>query len=249
MRHAHMLAILAFMPLGNFGNAYASRVTDAEMASLPVYCADRYKGRNLDHWEQMLGSGFAHTHHYCNALNFLNRYYRSRNQQDKKFNLTNAMTNLDYMVTHTSPSFSLMPEIYASRGLTFSLMNRSGDAIADLNKAIELNPRQPKAFNTLADMYIGMKQRGKALEVISQGLRHNPDASSLKRRYADLGGKLPYPIPAQQPQIEVEAPNIPNTAADRPTPPDKAPVASPEVESEQPKIGSPSNPYCRFCPE
>lgn len=251
MRNAYLFAVLMFLSFGIVGNTYATfRVTEAEMANLPQYCADRYKGRNSDQWEQTLGRDFGHTHHYCNALNFLNRYYRARTLQDKKYNLNNAMTNLNYMVTHASPSYSLMPEIYASRGLTFSLMNSPGQAIEDLIKAIKLDPRQSNAFNTLANIYIGIKQRDKALEVVTEGLRHNPDAKNLQSRYTELGGKLPYPSPPIPELVSTPVkPPIEETSAPTVLVPAKQVVETPTLESSQPSIGSPKNPYCRFCPD
>lgn len=233
--------------------------SEAEFNSLPPYCAAKLKSRigSADYasWEKILGKDFVHTHHYCFALNYINRYYRSRSRQDKTFNLQSALNNLDYMVTHAAPGYSLMPEIYQNRGLVYSLMGRNGEAVRDMRKAIELNPRQVKAYNVLADFYSGSKQANKALETVTEGLRHNPGTRSLQRRYTELGGKLPYPEPVQaMPEaappegaagdVVATPPIEAATAASRDEP---AAAASGQVPA--PAIGSPSNPYCRFCPD
>lgn len=224
------------------------KVTDAEIASLPIFCAARYKGSasEYDTWIQRLGSDFAHTHHYCNGLNFINRYYRSRSQQDKVYNLDNARGNLEYMVTHADPAYSLMPDVYFNLGVVSSLRNQPAQAITHFNKAIQLNPRQPRAYSALADFYAKNKQTAKALEIVTEGLRYNPDTKSLQRRYTELGGKLPYPK-LIEPAPVVEAQAVKQEEPTQPTA--NAPAPAPVEPITEPKIGSPTNPYCRFCPD
>lgn len=232
--------------------------SDAEMASLPPYCKARMKSGqgspDYRMWEQTLGRDFLHTHHYCAGINFINRYYRARSQRDKTFNLNNALESLSYMVEHASPSYSLMPDVYLNRGLTYSLMKRPGAAMTDMQKAIELNPRLVKAYNVLADYYVSTKRQSKALETVVAGVRHNPDARSLQRRYQELGGKLPYPSPIDPPQVEAPtvkaAEDIPPPAQPTDEPAAEAAATAASVpETSAPRIGSPGNPYCRFCPE
>lgn len=231
-------------------------VTDAEIANLPTFCAARYKGgADYRHWLQIMGKDFGHTHHYCNALNFINRYYRSRSPQDKSFNLNNALNNLNYMVAHASPTYSLMPDVYLNLGVVYSLMNKPAESITHFNKAVELDPRQPRAYGALADYYVKSKQNVKALEIVSTGLRYNPNMKSLQRRYTELGGKLPYPAPIDPAPVEAQEVKLDGAVAGTPANPD-VPIAdtpatvTPAAESiAPPKIGSPTNPYCRFCPD
>ncbi|MFZ3174917.1 MAG: tetratricopeptide repeat protein [Thiobacillus sp.] len=231
--------------------------TDTEMASLPPFCKARFNEGSPEYkyWMSALGKDYGHTHHYCAGVNFLNRYHRARSKQGKSFNLNNAQTNFEYMVSHAAPSYSLMPDVHSNLGKVFSLKNQPAQAITHLNKAIELNPRQPRAYSMLADFYSGIKQPAKALEIITDGLRHNPDTKSLQRRYTELGGKLPYPAsiePTPAAEAEAAKPEEPPT----PTPSSVESAASPTtvppapVETiAEPPIGSPTNPYCRFCPD
>jgi tetratricopeptide (TPR) repeat protein len=230
--------------------------TDAELASLPPLCKVKMKAGagspEYKTWEQSMGKDWLHTHHYCAGLNFLNRYYRARSASDKGSNLKNAQGNLQYMVTHAAPTYSLMPDVYLNLGVVYSLSNQPAQAITHFSKAIELNPRQPRAYNAMADYYSSIKQTARALETVSEGLRHNPDTRSLQRRYTELGGKLPYPAPIEPEQVAAPAtPPTEKTAA----PVVQAPVEQavttpvPAAESSPPGIGSPKNPYCRFCPD
>lgn len=247
--------------------------TDAEMASLPPYCKAKMKAApgspEYSSWEATLGKDFSHTHHYCAGINFINRYYGARSTADKRATLKDAQTNLQYMVTHADPGYSLMPEVYLNLGVVYSLNNQPAQAITHFNKAIELNPKLPRAYTGLADYYLKSKQKAKALETVTEGLRHNPGTRSLQRRYTELGGKLPYPEPVvaevkpdQSSPVEasaVDAPagDTPVGAGDKPVAaasvsgaveePPEAAAASPEIV--KPKIGSPTNPYCRFCPD
>jgi hypothetical protein len=92
--------------------------------------------------------------------------------------------------------------------------------------------------------------KGKALNVIEEGLRHSPDSKALLRRFKALGGKIPPPPIVAAPQSNVA--KEPSKAAVEPQ--QSAGQANGEKQApadavEPPKIGSPKNPYCRFCPD
>lgn len=226
----------------------------AEMATLPSYCAARFdeKSAAFKTWRDSMGSDFMHVHHYCAGLNFVNRARgMGSSSKDRRGTLEAALRNFDYMLAHTQPDFSLRPEILMNRGIALSMMNRTGEAVGDLMKAIEADPEQARAYTTLADLYSKQKNRAKALETITEGLRHNPDTRSLQRRYTELGGKLPYPAPVEPAPVAAQA----DTAAEPGSPPssvesaDSAPTSPAEAPVAPTKIGSPTNPYCRFCPD
>jgi len=120
----------------------------------------------------------------------------------------------------------------------------------------------PDVYIAVADNYKESGNKTKALELVTEGLKINPDSKGLKRRYTELGGKLPYPeavdktTPVEGSKVEnkpeeklgVEQP--PREAASEVADADK-PAAQIETipQVEPPKIGSPKNPYCRFCPD
>lgn len=236
--------------------------SQAEMAALPEYCAAKFgEGANPEAaaaWRSTMGGDFIHIHHYCAGLNFMNRARRTFSSKNNGA-LEAAVREIDYVLTNSSPGFYLRPEMLMNRGIALSMMNRNGEAVGNLLQAIELDPRQPRAYMALADLYDKQKNRGKALETVTEGLRHNPDTKSLQRRYTELGGKLPYPAAIQPASIEAPAAKPGAAAAPVATSPAEpvtgmpatvAPVAVPASEPiASPKIGSPKNPYCRFCPD
>lgn len=264
----YLLPLLLILTLSSFSSHALQPFTPtaSEMASLPAFCKARMVSgegsADYNLWQGTLGPDFLHTHHYCAGVNYISRYYRARSRQDKQYNLNNALTNLEYMARHASPTYSLMPDVYLNLGVVNSLMKKTGAAITHFNKAIELNPRQPRAYNALADYYLKTKQSAKAMDIIVQGLRYNPDTRSLQRRYTEMGGKKPYPEPIVETPEQVAAPVETAPAAGAETATTGAPSSQTDagVTSAQPaeaapepfptpKIGSPTNPYCRFCPD
>ncbi len=246
-----LMALLAVPPA-----MAAWQPSPAEMAALPPYCGARFNegSEAFKTWRSSMGGDFIHIHHYCAGLNFLNRSYGMASAKDRQGTLGGAVREFDYVLTHASPDFSLRAEILMNRGVALSLLKRQGEAITNLTQAIEKSPDLPRAYMTLADIYDAQKQRAKALETVTEGLRHSPGTRSLQRRYTELGGKLPYPepikpAPAETPQAAA-VPAAPAQAAEQsaaPKPPAEAAPAQPAEAA--PKIGSPKNPYCRFCPD
>jgi tetratricopeptide (TPR) repeat protein len=252
------LFFLLLMLAGGVMPAMAGQWTDTEIRSMPPYCAARLHKNSAqeNHWRSVLGPDYLHTHHFCAAIGYINRYYAARTARSKTFNLQNAMGNLNYMIAHASPDYSLMPEVYLNRGQVHAFMKKDGAAIMDMLKAIELGPHLTRAYSMAADYYVKMNNKDKALSVVTEGVRRNPDSTVLKRLYGELGGQLPYPEPVaeQAPAPEAQAaqgkavqPEIPLSV---PVMSDSASTAEPATGDTPvtPKIGSPSNPWCRFCP-
>lgn len=234
--------------------------TPDEIRLLPPYCAAKLNNNAADDAQYIttIGPDWAHLHHYCFALNFTNRYYRlfgDRNEQRTALN--DALNNYDYMLTHVTPNFWLLPEMLSQKAKLLASAKRYADALGALQKAIQLNPKYPEAYVVLSDVYRSMDQKDKALAAVEQGLQYTPDKVSLQKRYKQLTGKTFIPPPAAQ-QDTQEAPAVesaasPPPAADPPASEESAVPAEPPVEpppAAEPKvkIGTPDNPYCRFCP-
>ncbi len=220
---------------------------ERERTLLPPYCQD------VAYWRSILGPDIGWNNHTCYGIDKLNRYYKSTSPRERKVLLQNALDDFNYSVGHLKPDFKLMPEIYFYRGTTYKLLSRNGEAVGDFIKTISLDPKYVKAYSELADVYASkLSQRGKALEIVTEGLRHNPGVKALQRRYTEFGGRLPYPEPLAKPEpvkppIEDEADPVTKAEADLEQAKAAETEAGPKVE--EPKIGSPTNPYCRFCPD
>lgn len=242
--------------------------TDAEIALLPPYCATKFKHLpDYDSWRQALGPSFEDVHHYCGALVHLNRYYKSSSTQDRKFFLKNMFTNMDYMFSHvkqSQPRNVLLPEMHFTMGKMLIIAGRDAQAIKEFLQATQLKPDYADPYAALADLYAKAGKKQDALKTLEEGLSHAPESRGLVRRYRALGGKKPIPAPStptvsgnseeknttgvnnsestpSQPAGSIPTPNSEGTVTPAKTQP------TPDVE-DSPKIGSPTNPYCRFCP-
>jgi tetratricopeptide (TPR) repeat protein len=239
----------------------AINLSEEELVTLPRYCYARIRavnGPEYKEWERKMGPDLIHTHHYCGALSYLKRYYGATTERERQFFLRSAHTNLEYMVKHASPGYSLMPDVYFRLGEVHRFAGRAGNAKASYDKSIELNPRLASAYGALADLHVQLGQQAKALKVVSEGLRYNPETRSLQRRYRELGGKPPYPEPAD---ASLAAPGSSaqdnDTAAENSSKPETENTVASDAKSStpataettEPQIGSPTNPYCRFCPD
>ncbi len=227
---------------GQSFSAQWSAPTDSELKMLPPYCTAKMKNDAalIQIYEPQVGPQFANIHHYCSALNFLNRFYSDSNRNEAKSYLAFAVNEFNYMTQHLYPgNTALTAEIYLNQGVAESLQGRDAEAVRDMQKAIELDPRLDKAYAMQAKFFSDRHQQVEALKIITQGLRYVPESKRLKRLYSKFGGKLPYPEPVDQEKSKqaVQSQET-NSVPEQPAP-----------TEEKQKIGIPSDPWCRFCPE
>lgn len=195
--------------------------------------------------------------HYCDGLRFTDRAYSAMgNKQDMKYYLGVAIDNFNYVLGHTKEDDVRRGEVHVGKARALRLMGKGAEAAAEFNKALRYSPDSPDVYQALADHYQETGNKQKALEMATEGLRRNPNSKGLKLRYTELGGKLPFPeavaktMPADEPKAEAKpeaalpSGGATNQAADGTNL--KAPTG-PTPQVEPPKIGSPKNPYCRFC--
>lgn len=253
---AKVLCMLLFLA-GGTASALAVdtglRPNAAEIMRLPPYCQAKFNAPTSSPewkaWRAQIGQNFIDLHHYCAGLNYMNRYWGARSAPDRSFYLQRALTNFDYMVKAEKPDFALRVELYSQRGEVNKLLRKPGEAINDFNKAVSIDPKAVKPYLQLADTYVATKASARALEAVTEGLRQVPDSTALQRRYLELGGKKPFPAPvaaqaaepAAAPGGQLPAPEVEPAAVEA----KPAPAAPAEAA---PVIGTPKNPYCRFCP-
>ncbi|HQS80870.1 MAG TPA: tetratricopeptide repeat protein [Thiobacillus sp.] len=234
----------------------ATDTTPQDISMLPTYC-DAKMGRQepavVAQWLRNMGrENWVHLHHYCGGLIEINRYYRGTTGRQKA-NLGNAVNEFKYVLERWTPDFYLRAEAHLNRGRAYKLMRQDGPAFADFQKALELNSRLAPASIELADIYIKQGKRDAALAVLKSGIESNPDTRSLRRRYTELGGDIKAlndPILVPQVETSPSSSAVPEVAESEIR--EEAETAidvKPPVQLIEPKIGSPTNPYCRFCPD
>lgn len=232
--------------------------TPAEVRMLPSFCADRFEkgssGNNVASAAQLGKKNYLHIHHYCFAVNFVNRARRTRDKKERLYDLGLAKNNYNYVIKATEPSFWMRPQIYVELGKVHLQLNEAGEAVRLFDDAIAFNPAYEPAYHALIDVH-QQNGRGKdGLDVATAGLRHIPGSQALRKAYLELGGKEPFPEPL------AKAPPVPPAAASAPAPDgaDKPVSAAVTPTGEEAAVtsgheapsGSAPIPEsgCRFCP-
>lgn len=207
-------------------------------------------------------AGKGYQGHYCDGLRFLNRAYSAMgNKQEMQYYLGVAIDNFDYELNRKFVDKNRQAEFHVGKARALKLLGRNAEAAGEFNKALNSKINSPDVYQVLADHFHETGNKGKALEMVTEGLKLSPNSKGLKRRYTEFGGKLPYPgalaesaptdeakvgvRPIQKSESTEPASGITGEAAD----PNKPATIEPSPQAEPPKMGSPKNPYCRFCPD
>lgn len=191
-----LVAVLVAWPLA--GTAVEPHApSDTELAMLPPFCPAKLKraGDPQDPaWVSRFGAAnWLHLHHYCFAVNFVNRARRARDAGDRKFKLQSAEGEYMYVVTHSEPGFWMRPQIYVELGKVHLESKNAGAAARWFSDAINFNPRYEAAYLAMIELQRQGGERKAALETASAGLGHLPASQRLQQAYLDLGGKEPFP--------------------------------------------------------
>ena len=235
-----------------------------------------YRSPEFRAWLGLLGQKYMGFLHYCEALNHLHRYRTMINDEHRNFYLARVIPEIDYIAKDMPADFPMASEVYLNRGIAHEYMGKDGAAIGDFTKSIDHDSKQVMAYIHLTKLYRKIGRNDQAAELVSNGLQRVPGNKSLQRLYLELGGQEPFPSPDQavigtKPEgvpAEAEESNskagsssdLKSSGADiksASTVEQKNTEDAPEKmkdssstggETNKSKIGSPTNPYCRFCP-
>ncbi|MBU1691271.1 MAG: tetratricopeptide repeat protein [Gammaproteobacteria bacterium] len=264
---AAMATVLLFLSC----SAYADySITAGELMQLPRFCRQLSEGNFAADAKRYRidapqPAWMQHFQHYCHGLKDMVRSTRASNKNDRIYKLNEALNEFQYVLTHTQDSPEFYPYlamVSVDRGRAYVRMGKDSDAVAELMKAIRLKPDYATAYIELINVYLNLGNREGALNIAQEGLTRTPDSKILQKRYRDLGGKLPYPAPAEKKEEPVpqanensaqsaaELPAINQAPTDAPPVPEdgqsvKEPL--PTNSSGNTTIGTPTNPWCRFC--
>lgn len=231
----------------------SSARAELDYTMLPPYCKWRLQGApgQYEAGQRQFGIGnWDHMHHYCNALDWMNKYRRARSAQEKQFLLNNAAGDYNYMVTHSRPDFFLRPQIYMGLAEVYKLQKNVGGAAKILEQAVAFQPTLERAHIDLVDVLKNAGARDAALDAATRGLRNVPASKRLQQSYLDLGGKRPFPEPLTTPVTpSVPAPELPSAKPDREEIPTEPTIGRKELHGSD----SSSDEWtvdsgCRFCP-
>lgn len=168
-----------------------------EVALLPPYC--KYTqifravvpGGNdqaaIDGWYARLGPTFHHMHHYCWGLMKENRgTLLSSDLTTRRFYLTDAVREYDYVIEHAPEDYVLLPEIITRKGQDLVLLGKGPVGEFEFRRAIALKPDYWAPYAYLSDYYRKIGETAKAREALQAGLAQVPGSEPLLRRQSEL---------------------------------------------------------------
>jgi tetratricopeptide (TPR) repeat protein len=239
----------------SFGTHAAARNNDpripspGELTRLPPYCPhtqiiSTHYGRKQSATKHdattkpfvnLYGPDFWHLHHYCFGLVAALRAESQLKPSDRQKQLIESISQYDYVIRNVGQSSLILPELHLKKGISLIKLKRGEEAVHQLKRAIQLNPDFAQAYIELSNYYADSGKQALALQTLEEGLSISPDTTSLKQRYAELGGTKTFASPQKETTPKQQAPQ-PEAAQGN------------EAPRADEQIGSPTNPYCRFCP-
>jgi len=168
-----------------------------EMTMLPEYCKytmffrDHVPGGSnrsmVERWSAVMGPTFNHMHHYCWALMSTNRALLiARTKEQRGYALNASIPDFDYVIERAPADFSLMPEFLTKRGENLLRLERTGEGMADIDRALSIKPNYWEAYVALSDYYRDKGDIAKAREWAEKGLAVSPNTRPLQRRVAQF---------------------------------------------------------------
>ncbi len=190
--------------------------TQAEYQALQQWCLGRDKwtaeGRHYDYPNP---EHYLHFHHYCAAMNAMNRLYSTVESKQQQYQAGLVVGETGYVISHAAESHPLMSEVYALRGKALALIKQTGKAESSLMKALQLDPGHIGAYATLGNLYLDTRRKAKAIETAKAGLAVDPQSKPLRRLASKLAIKLEE-IKSGEARAESAAPqDHPGAAGDK----------------------------------
>lgn len=178
-----------------FSNAYPGAYPSAEeIKYLPRYCQARLgQGSKSEAamWKKRFGRGvWTGFHHYCQQINYQNRYYKTLNPEVRDGLLQNVVDGMKGQLEAYGPSFILRHDAYYRMGWAQAKLGRTAPAFTSFRTAIKIKPKFAKAYAALSDLYRDLGQLNDALETINLGIKNIPKSKGLKRRKKELEKRI-----------------------------------------------------------
>lgn len=226
--------------------------TTAELRLLPPYCPhtqiiSTHYGRRqsatkhdatTQRFVDVYGPDFWHLHHYCFGLVAALRAGNQLKPSGRESQLLESISQYDYVIRNLGARSLILPELHMQKGISLLKLKRGEEAVQQLKRAIQLNPKFAQPYIELSTYYADTGNRELAVRTLEEGLSAAPSAVTLQKRYAELGGTKRFSEPGSGQDAA--------TGQETARPEEHTPESAPSRVGDQ--IGTPGNPYCRFCP-
>lgn len=170
--------------------AQLDNISPGELALTSEYCPDTqtFAGKYTTgavaerqrKWVSMMGETFWTMHHYCWAqVAWIRATQAGVSPQTRDGLLRGAISDIYYVINHAPADYVLMPELLTRIGEYYTRIGNASQASAHFQRAIDAKADYWPPYVRLADIYLQLGERTKALEIIDAGLRHVPGNAQL----------------------------------------------------------------------
>lgn len=169
--------ILFFPPLAKADYAISAK----EIMLLPPFCRGLSIGNyseDAQQFHQNIKVPGSHTHHFCHGMKFILR-------NDYQY----ALNEFEYVEGHSTSDNVMLTYNALYKGYAYENLGKTQKALEYYNKAINLNPKNVKAYKMLSSFYKKSGQNDNAIETLKKGLEAVPNSKNLKKRLEKLQGK------------------------------------------------------------
>ncbi len=159
-------------------------ITASEARLLPPFCMGLSIGNfreDAKSLKQNIIMPGEHTQHFCHGMKALIRGDRG----DKK-SYENAVSEFEYVQEHSTSQHELLDSVSLYKAEALGKLGKTGPALTEYNKAIQLNNKYHQAYARLADYYLTLGMKQDAIDTIKVGLRFSPESKGLKNRLHKL---------------------------------------------------------------
>lgn len=162
---------------------------DHELPYLPAYCWCRSKNESKKWkriWQKLgdRGSDKIHLRHYCVGLLMLSRF--NRGLGTKSVLLRTAEAEFNYVLSHSSPKFILVPEYHLKMGITQKLMGRDSKSLQHFMQATKLKKNYVPAYLHIINYYKEHHDFKNAIKTAKKGLKYSPNSKILKKELVEM---------------------------------------------------------------
>jgi tetratricopeptide (TPR) repeat protein len=171
--------------------------TPGELSLLPEYCRDiqgtpTYDGEPGDRWRALMGSSFAHMHHYCRGLRDMHfaRTTAGLPGAHRRFLWERSIDEFNYIVRNSPRDMVLIPEVFVKIGQSSLEIGRLYEAQLAFEEARKLKPDYWPAYTIWADRLVSLQKYQPARALLEEGLIHSPASQELKSRLNLLESNL-----------------------------------------------------------
>ncbi len=203
------LMIMVILPNSVFGRMNKGwGVLPEEMAAVPRWCQNKMivhksKYKNLsgpvaneyNKWAKVIGEDiFRYTHHYCMALNWINRYKISlaslyKNvEADREFALKNALSEFLFMRKRLQPKHKLYYSLLMNEAYVYGEQKNLAAAVRNYQQILKLKPGYAFAYVEYARLLNSVGKTEDAIKLLQSGLKKTKGAKIIKLTITAMKG-------------------------------------------------------------